>query len=122
MTLGGVAQRSLGVLSDEIVVRAGGAAVNATPFNLGFAGVTVRSGAELIAPPPDTTSVHFGSSVTIERNDGRRQTWRIVGEDEADPAAGSLSYVSPVAQVLAGRKVGEVVQAGNSEAEIVAIE
>ena len=71
---------------------------------------------------PDSETVHFGSTVTIERDDGRRQTWQIVGEDEADPAHGTLSYVSPVARALAGRKVGEVVQAGNYEAEIVAIE
>jgi len=81
-----------------------------------------RASAQLIAPPPDTASVHFGSQVTIEREDGRRQSWRIVGEDEADPAAGTLSYVSPAARSLAGRKVGDVVKAGNSDAEIVAIE
>ena len=81
-----------------------------------------RASAQLIPSPPDRETVHFGSTVTIERDDGRRQTWRIVGEDEADPAHGTLSYASPVARALAGRKVGEVVQAGNSEAEIVAIE
>ena len=81
-----------------------------------------RASAQLISPPPDCDKVHFGSTVTIERDDGRRQTWRIVGEDEADPAHGTLSYASPVARALAGRKVGEVVQAGNSEAKIVAIE
>jgi transcription elongation GreA/GreB family factor len=81
-----------------------------------------RASAQLIPSPPDKETVHFGSTVTIERDDGRRQTWRIVGEDEADPAHGTLSYVSPVARALAGRKVGEVVQAGNSQAEIVAIE
>jgi transcription elongation GreA/GreB family factor len=32
-----------------------------------------------------------------------------------------VSYVSPIARALAGRMVGDVVQAGNSEAEIVAI-
>ena len=80
-----------------------------------------RVSAQLIPPPPDNETVHFGSTVTIERDGGRRQTWKIVGEDEADPAHGTLSYVSPVARALAGRKVGEVVQAGNSEAEIVAI-
>jgi transcription elongation GreA/GreB family factor len=80
-----------------------------------------RASAQLISSPPDSETVHFGSTVTIERDDGRRQTWRIVGEDEADPAHGTLSYASPVARALAGRKVGEVVQAGNSEAEIVAI-
>lgn len=65
--------------------------------------------------------VRFGSTVTIERGDGRKQRWRIVGEDEADPAKGALSYVSPVAQALIGKKVGDVVQAGTSDAEIVAV-
>ena len=65
--------------------------------------------------------MHFGSTVTIEREDGRRQTFRIVGEDEANPAHGTLSYVSPLAQALAGKSVGEVVRAGTSGAEIVAI-
>ena len=69
----------------------------------------------------DTSEVHFGSTVTILREDGRRQTYRIVGEDEADPPAGTLSYVSPVAQALMGKQVGDVVEAGASEAEIVEI-
>jgi transcription elongation GreA/GreB family factor len=64
--------------------------------------------------------VHFGSTVTIER-DGRRQTFRIVGEDEADPAQGTLSYVSPLARALTGKGVGDVVHVGNSDAEILAI-
>jgi transcription elongation GreA/GreB family factor len=59
--------------------------------------------------------------VTIVRDDGRRQTYRIVGEDEADPSLGTLSYVSPVAQALLGKQAGEVVQAGTAEAEIVEI-
>ena len=80
-----------------------------------------RASAQLIPPPPDNETVHFGSTVTIERNDGRRQTWRIVGEDEADPAQGTLSYVAPVARALLGKRVGDVVRAGNSDAEIVAI-
>jgi transcription elongation GreA/GreB family factor len=80
-----------------------------------------RTGAELIAAPPDVLTVHFGSIVTIERDDGRRQTWRIVGEDEADPTSGTLSYVSPVARALTGHTIGDVVQAGNSNAEIVEI-
>ena len=81
-----------------------------------------RAGAQLIPPPPDNETVHFGSTVTIRRDDGREQTWRIVGEDEADPAHGTLSYVSPVARALAGHKVGDIVRAGNSDAEIAAIE
>jgi len=80
-----------------------------------------RATAQVVEPPSDATEVHFGSSVTIEREDGRRQTYRIVGEDEADPAHGTLSYVSPVAQAMMGKPIGETVQAGTSEATIVEI-
>jgi transcription elongation GreA/GreB family factor len=65
--------------------------------------------------------VAFGTTVTIARDDGRRQTWRIVGEDEADPTRGTLSYVSPVARALMGKRVGDTVRAGKSDAEIIAI-
>ena len=80
-----------------------------------------RATAQVVEPPDDATEVHFGSTVTILREDGRRQTYRIVGEDEADPSAGTLSYVSPVAQALMGKQVGEMVEAGAGEAEIVEI-
>ena len=78
-----------------------------------------RATAQVVEPPDDATEVHFGSTVTILREDGRRQTYRIVGEDEADPSAGTLSYVSPVAQALMGKQVGEMVEAGAGEAKIV---
>jgi Transcription elongation factor, GreA/GreB, C-term len=38
----------------------------------------------------------------IARDDGRRQSYRIVGEDEADPPRRTLSYVSPMARALMG--------------------
>ncbi len=63
-----------------------------------------RVSAEVVPPPIDTSHVRFGARVTFEREDGRRQTYRIVGEDEADPAQGRLSYVSPLAQALMGRR------------------
>jgi GreA/GreB family transcription elongation factor len=66
-------------------------------------------------------AVQFGSTVTFLRDDGRRQTFRIVGEDEADPSRGTVSYVSPLAKVLLGRKVGDVVPAATGEVEIVKI-
>jgi transcription elongation GreA/GreB family factor len=65
--------------------------------------------------------VALGSTVTFSRPDGRVQTYRIVGEDEADPKAGSISFVSPVAKSLIGKAVGDVVGAGHQELEIVAI-
>ena len=50
----------------------------------------------------------------------RVQKFRIVGEDEADPKAGSISFASPVARLLMGKAVGDVAGAGQ-ELEIIAI-
>ena len=80
-----------------------------------------RASAQVVKPPDTPAEVAFGTTVTIKRDDGRQQTWRIVGEDEADPAHGTLSHVSPVARALMGRQVGDVIRAGNSDAEIVGI-
>ena len=80
-----------------------------------------RSSAQVVPPPANARSVQFGSAVTIVRNDRRRQTYRIVGEDEADPAKGTLSHVSPLARALFGKEVGDTVRAGSAQAEIVKI-
>lgn len=77
--------------------------------------------AQLVPAPASTDVVAFGSTVTFSRPDGRVQTYRIVGEDEADPKAGSISFASPVAGSLIGKAVGDVVRAGSQELEIVAI-
>ena len=77
--------------------------------------------AQIIAAPDSTEIVAFGSTVTFSRADGREQTYRIVGEDEADPKAGSISFVSPVARAVMGKGVGDVVTAGNQTIEIIAI-
>jgi len=80
-----------------------------------------RVSAEVVPPPTDTAHVRFGARVTFKREDGRRQSYRIVGEDEANPAKGSLSYVSPLAQALMGKEVGDVVPVGQTTAEIIEI-
>ena len=80
-----------------------------------------RATAQLVDPADDDGTVRFGGSVTVEREDGRRQTWRIVGEDEADPAAGSVSYVSPLAQAVLGKTVGDLAMVAGGEVEIVAV-
>ena len=77
--------------------------------------------AQLVASPASNDIVAFGSTVTFSRTDGRVQTYRIVGEDEADPKAGSISFVSPVARSLMGKRIGDVVGAGAQEVEILAI-
>lgn len=77
--------------------------------------------AQVVPDPASTDTVAFGSTVTFSRADGRVQTYRIVGEDEADPKAGSISFVAPVAKSLMGKAVGDVVGSGAQEIEILSI-
>ena len=79
-----------------------------------------RASAQLVETQADG-AVRFGGSVTLERDDGRTQTWRIVGEDEADPAKGSVSHVSPLARAVVGKRVGDEVIVAGQSAEIVAV-
>jgi len=72
--------------------------------------------------PASAMAVVFGSQVTILRDDGRRQTFQIVGEDEADPRGGSIAYVSPLAHRLLRKRVGEAVEMDGREIEVVAVE
>jgi transcription elongation GreA/GreB family factor len=78
-----------------------------------------RENAELSEPEPDGDVVRFGMTVTIEDEDGNRKAWKIVGEDEADAARGSVSHVSPMAQALFGKAAGEMAVVNGKEWEIV---
>jgi transcription elongation GreA/GreB family factor len=71
---------------------------------------TVRQASAEIVPPSSGDTVSFGSKVTIERK-GRRQTFRIVGVDEADPARGLISFRSPLAVAAIGACVGDIIEA-----------
>ena len=77
--------------------------------------------AQVITNPASTDTVAFGSTVTFRRDDGRVQKYRIVGEDEADPKVSSISLISPVATLLMGKAVGDVVGSSDKELEIIAI-
>jgi transcription elongation GreA/GreB family factor len=59
--------------------------------------------------------------VTIAREDNREQTFRMVGEDEADPTRGTISHVTPLARALFGKGVGDVVTVAGGQAEILNI-
>lgn len=69
--------------------------------------------------------VRFGARVTVETPDRKQSAYRIVGEDEADPAHGSISWLSPLAQALMEHRAGERVvwqrPAGNVPVKIVSI-
>ncbi|MEZ2131305.1 MULTISPECIES: transcription elongation factor GreA [unclassified Sinorhizobium] len=93
----------------------------ANPFrDMRYFAARVRS-AQLMPDPASFDTVAFGSTVTFSRDDGRVQKYRIVGEDEADPKAGSISFVSPVAKGLMGKAIGDVVSISGQELEIIAI-
>jgi len=81
-----------------------------------------RASAQLVETDPSSQVVAFGGKVAFEREDGRRSTFQIVGEDEADPAKGKVSYISPLAQALLGKIVGDTAMVAGQEVEILALE
>jgi transcription elongation GreA/GreB family factor len=81
-----------------------------------------RTSAQVVEPPKQAKTVAFATAVTIRRGDGRQQRFAIVGEDETDPAKGSIAYSSPMARALLGKSLGDFVEFQGGEMEIVALE
>ena len=69
--------------------------------------------------------VGFGASVDVQDENGQRRSYRIVGEDEADPEHGVVSWMSPLARALTGTRVGDSVlwqrPDGDLEVEVLGI-
>jgi transcription elongation GreA/GreB family factor len=80
-----------------------------------------RGSAEVVQPIANKSQVRFGHHVTLKLANGARMSFRIVGEDEADPAKGLLPHVAPLAKALFGKSVGDTVEAVREGAEIVEI-
>ncbi len=52
--------------------------------------------------------VRFGATITFKINNAPKlHHYQIVGVDEADISKGKISFISPIAKVLTGKKVGE---------------
>jgi transcription elongation GreA/GreB family factor len=81
-----------------------------------------RVSAEVVVPEPAPQVVRFGCRVRLVTAAGERLDFKVVGEDEADPRRGLLSYVSPLAAELLGCAVGEEIRFRGDSAEIEAIE
>ncbi|MET4664437.1 GreA/GreB family elongation factor [Sphingomonas sp. PvP056] len=64
-----------------------------------------------VVPAPEPGEIGIGSRVTI-RMGGSERVVEIVGGDEADPAEGRIGYQAPLARVLIGAEVGEMVEFG----------
>lgn len=83
---------------------------------------TARLGsAEVVEPDPGSERVVFGALVTVARADGTEASFRIVGEDEADPAAGRIAWTAPVAQALLGSEPGDLRELPTGEVEVLAV-
>jgi transcription elongation factor GreA len=67
--------------------------------------------AEVIDPPTSGDRVTFGSTVLLEDQAGKAIRYQIVGSDEAEPAKGRISILSPLARALIGKTVGTTVTA-----------
>lgn len=81
-----------------------------------------RESAEVAPPEEDSDVLRFGMTVSLEDEDGKTARWRIVGEDEADPSNGTISHVSPMAQALFGKGVGDTAVVNGREWEIVGLD
>ena len=81
-----------------------------------------RSTAQQVESPAGPEAVGFATRVTIGREDGRKQVFAIVGEDEADPAKGYIAYTSPMARALMGKAQGEFAEAPGGEVEVMKLE
>lgn len=76
---------------------------------------------------PNNGRVIFGATVTVyDLNSEEEQTWRIVGDDEADFKQNLISVNSPIARGLVGKETGDSVviatPGGEVEYEIVNVE
>jgi transcription elongation factor GreA len=81
--------------------------------------------AEVLEPPKDGDRITFGSAVLLRGADGKEIRYQIVGSDEAEPAGGRISVLSPLARTLIGRSVGDEVKVqapgGTRDFEILAV-
>jgi transcription elongation GreA/GreB family factor len=77
--------------------------------------------AELVEPGVETGRLVFGALVTATRADGTEASFRIVGEDEADPSAGRIAWTAPVAQALLGSEPGDLRALPTGEVEVLSI-
>jgi transcription elongation GreA/GreB family factor len=78
-----------------------------------------RASAEFVKRPADKSKASFGMTFNLRRDDGREQSFRIVGEDEADPSRGTVSYVSPLARAVLTHGPGETVEIAGRDAVIL---
>ncbi|RVT42193.1 GreA/GreB family elongation factor [Sphingobium algorifonticola] len=80
-----------------------------------------RQATAQLAPMPPQDAVAFGSRVRFRLN-GQERTLDIVGDDEADPAAGRIAWSAPLARAMMEAEVGERLDFGGTAEAIEVLE
>lgn len=95
-----VTRRGLRLLREQLAAAAGGHREE----------LERRIGGAVLTPPPtDRAEIRIGARVTLRNEDGQTRQIQIVGVDEADPAAGLIAFVAPLARTLLGHRTGDTV-------------
>lgn len=81
-----------------------------------------KASAKVTEPEAPAVKVRFGMRVTLREDTGKERKFVLVGEDETDPAAGLISWASPVGQRLLGNEIGDAIEFQGKRAEIVQID
>ena len=81
-----------------------------------------KASAKLVEPESAPAKARFGVRVTLLDEDGAQRSYTLVGEDEADPAHGLISWISPIAQSLIGASVGDEVKLQGQRAAITQLD
>ncbi len=106
--------------SERLAARAGGDSTQRARIERDLRYFTRRPAtARVVAPAAAPDRVRFGVEVTLRSESGAEQSFRLVGEDEADAAHGLLSWVSPLGQALLGHEPGDTVRFQSGELEIL---
>jgi transcription elongation factor GreB len=87
--------------------------------------VRMASLVEVVEPPREPERASFGLWIDVEEEGGETRSYRIVGVDESDPERGLVSWPSPIARSLIGKRPGETALArlpgGEKRMRIVAV-
>lgn len=79
-----------------------------------------RANTAVLAPAPPPGEVGFGGRVRV-RLKGAERWFTLVGDDEAEPAAGLIAWSAPLARALTGAMAGESVPFGGGTADVLEV-
>ncbi|MFL0587337.1 GreA/GreB family elongation factor [Sphingomonas olei] len=120
-----VTERGLALIEERIAAlteeQSGADEMRATEIARELRYWNTRRVTAVLAPRPPEDEVAFGSRVRFTLN-GKEQEIVIVGDDEADPAAGKVAFSAPLARALIGGAADEVVAFNGREDAITILD